>query len=65
MTKRLLNLFRKKEVIAQRLLEMRAAAGDDAGKHHCYHKTVNRYQRFILRKYYLRKRYSIFSRLLN
>ncbi len=51
-------LFRKKPVVTERLLLMREAAGADPKKHERYHKAVNRYQRVVLKAYYMRRRFS-------
>jgi hypothetical protein len=51
--------LRKKPVVTERLLLMREAAGADPKKHERYHKAVNRYQRVILKAYYMRRRFPI------
>jgi len=49
--------FLKRRVVAtDRLLAMRALAGDDPYKHAKYHKAVNRYQKVILKAHVARKR---------
>ncbi|MEW6516601.1 MAG: hypothetical protein AB1439_06860 [candidate division FCPU426 bacterium] len=48
--------LKRRAVAADRLLAMRAEAGDDPYKHAQYHKAVNRYQKIILKAYNAKKR---------
>ncbi|MBN1595159.1 hypothetical protein JW933_04455 [candidate division FCPU426 bacterium] len=52
-----LRIFKRKPPVAERLLNMREAAGADPKKHEQYHKAVNRYQRIVVKAYYLRRRF--------
>ncbi len=56
-----LRFFKRKPVATDRLLRMREAAGEDPAKHQRYHKAVNRYQKIVLRAYYLKKRFPFLS----
>lgn len=40
-----------KKTIADKLLALRAEAGDDEEKNRRYHALVTRYQKFLLRRY--------------
>ncbi len=48
-----------REVATDRLLAMRAMAGDDPYKHARYHKAVNRYQKVILKAYTARRQWPL------
>ncbi len=49
-------LIKRKPIPTERLLLLREEAGGDPEKHKKYHKTVNRYQRVILKAYDMRKK---------
>ena len=46
---------RTKKSVAERLLARREAAGDNRQKHVRYHMLVTRYQKFLLRRYLIRR----------
>lgn len=50
--------LKRREIATDRLLAMRALAGDDPYKHARYHKAVNRYQKVILKAHTAGKRLS-------
>jgi hypothetical protein len=52
------DFMKHKPLVADRLLILRENAGGDPGMHERYHRIINRYQRVLLRKYALRRRYS-------
>lgn len=50
--------MRRKPLVTDRLLSLRERAGGDPYMHERYHKVINRYQRVLLRRYALRRRYA-------
>jgi hypothetical protein len=57
--------IKRKPVPTERLLSLREEAGENPEKHKRYHKTVNRYQKIILKAYDIRKNIPFFKRFLH